>query len=233
MLDRVIDNLRSRGFDTLTVNVHHFASQITDFLSSRYPEADIAVSDESERLLDTGGALLHAAPHLRRSDIAGGVLVHNVDILSSAPLENLMQAHRESGADMTLMVSSRESSRALLWDEDSQLRGWRNNASGQTRLRSAGTLGDMPSASADPASSLPLRPYAFSGIYVFGPRVLEEMERRHTPDTPFSIIDFMLDEAPGLDIRACLIETPDLIDIGKPDTLRRANLSFGSGTVSI
>lgn len=249
MLGRVMDNLISRGFDTFTVNIHHFGDQIIDYIEKEYPETDIAISDERDLLLDTGGALRHASTLLRRSEISGGVLVHNVDILSNAPLEELMRKHRESGADMTLMVSSRPSTRVLLWDEENRLRGWMNLSTGETRLRRISsaitqevadisyTVADIIQAGADnastvtdsgenPEASADLRHLAFSGIYVVGPRVFSTLESEYSPNTPFSIIDFMLEKAQDLDIRAAVIETPDLIDIGKPDTLHRANLSF-------
>ncbi len=231
MLQRVIANLHLRGFDTLTVNIHHFGDQIIDFLSSEYPDAGIAVSDERDLLMDTGGALRHAAPLLRRADISEGVLVHNVDILSDAPLEELMKKHRESGADLTLMVSKRDSSRALLWDDHWQLRGWCNHTTGERRLRKQNVKNPVDDDAAAMTSYIAiaegaLRPLAFSGIYVAGPRVLEVMEERYKVSEPFSIIDFLLSGAADLDIRAAVIETPGLIDIGKPDTLRRANLSF-------
>lgn len=249
MLGRVLDNLLKRGFDTLTVNIHHFGNQIIDFVEKEYADTGIAVSDERDLLRDTGGALRHAASLLRRSDISGGVLVHNVDILSDAPLEELMRQHRESGADMTLMVSSRPSTRVLLWDEENRLRGWMNLSTGETRLRRISSaitqeVADISSTGADiiPArgdnastvtdsgenseTSADLRHLAFSGIYVVGPRVFSTLESEYSANTPFSIIDFMLEKAQDLDIRAAFIETPDLIDIGKPDTLHKANLSF-------
>lgn len=89
MLERVIDKLRSQGFDYIVVNVHHFPEQIVDFLRQRDLGVKIAVSDESDRLLDTGGAIMKAEELLRFSD--GPVLVHNVDILSDADLRGLMQ----------------------------------------------------------------------------------------------------------------------------------------------
>ena len=91
MLERVIDKLRSQGFDYIVVNVHHFPEQIVDFLRQRDLGVKIAVSDESDRLLDTGGAIMKAEELLRFSD--GPVLVHNVDILSDADLRGLMQRH--------------------------------------------------------------------------------------------------------------------------------------------
>ncbi len=61
MLERVIIKLRDEGFCRIVVNVHHFAGQVKDFLSSRSFGVEIAVSDESESLLDTGGAIVKAA----------------------------------------------------------------------------------------------------------------------------------------------------------------------------
>ena len=47
MLERVIAGLRDQGFGDIVVNVHHFASQITDFLASRDFGVKIKVSDFS------------------------------------------------------------------------------------------------------------------------------------------------------------------------------------------
>ncbi|MDE7160653.1 MAG: NTP transferase domain-containing protein [Muribaculaceae bacterium] len=208
MLSRVMDNLHARGFDDVTVNVHHFADQIRDYLSARYPDAKI--SDETSLLLDTGGAILHAAPLLDLKE-RESVLVHNVDILSSAPLEELALSHARSGADITLMVSSRESSRRLLFERDMRLGGWIDTRTGKTKPA------DLPDRD-------DLRPLAFSGIYMISGAAIEAMGRIYGEGTPFSIIDFFLHPDHGLDIRGTIMETPDLIDIGKPDTLCRANL---------
>lgn len=63
LLRRVVENLAGAGVDRIVVNVHHFASQITDYLKqNRNFGLDIRISDESERLLDTGGGIRHAEP---------------------------------------------------------------------------------------------------------------------------------------------------------------------------
>ena len=48
MLERVLVNLRESGFDDVVVNVHHFADQVTDFLSSHDFGIRVRVSDERE-----------------------------------------------------------------------------------------------------------------------------------------------------------------------------------------
>ncbi|MCH5216741.1 MAG: NTP transferase domain-containing protein, partial [Muribaculaceae bacterium] len=81
MLQHVILRLKGFGFDDLVINVHHFANQIIDFLNTNDNfGVKIAISHEEDELLDTGGAILHAASLLGDNE---PVLVHNVDILSN------------------------------------------------------------------------------------------------------------------------------------------------------
>ena len=205
MLERVILRLREQGFTRIVVNVHHFGGQIVEFLESRDFGIDIAVSDETDRLLDTGGAILHAA----RLFEPGPVLVHNVDILSNADLGTLMEAHCDSEADSTLLVSDRESSRKLIFDADMGLRGWRNLKEDIYRPEAFEMKGGY-------------REYAFSGIHVAGERMISEM-RRIERDEKFSVIDFLLSREQDCCVRGYLQGNLQLIDIGKPETLNIAS----------
>lgn len=209
MLERVIENLRKEGFDRIVVNVHHFSSQIKDFLESRDFGVDIQVSDETECLLDTGGGILHASRLFRPEP----VLVHNVDILSNAGLGRLMRAHEESGADSTLLVSDRESGRKLVFDGDMSLRGWHNVRDGSYRPD-----GFVPEEG--------MTDYAFSGIHVVGERMLDEM-RRICRCPRFSVIDFLLSRDHRCDVRGYMQAGLKLIDIGKPETLKTASEKGG------
>lgn len=204
MLERVIMRLKDQGFGKIVVNVHHFADQIEAFLSANDFGVEIAVSDERGLLLDTGGAILHAAPLFD----SGPVLVHNVDILSNADLSGLVRVHTLSGADSTLLVSGRKSSRKLIFDEGMRLCGWH----------------DLKENVYKPEEFIwkeGCREYAFSGIHVVGERALEEMRRRE-PEPKFSIIDFLLSSRHKCKVRGYLQEGLELIDIGKPETLERA-----------
>ena len=209
MLERVILRLKDEGFGRIVVNVHHFGGKIEDFLRSKDNFGlDIRISDERELLRDTGGGILYAMPMLGEDDEP--FLVHNVDILSDASLRGLMENHKGSGAGATLLVSGRESSRRLLF-RDGGLCGWKNENSGEYK----------------PAGYLPEeddRAYAFSGIHVMSPRMVRrEMERQGRQDAPFSVIDFYLSSIGHMAVRGEVAERLQLIDIGKPETLARAN----------
>lgn len=212
MLLRVAQKLSSQGFNELILNVHHFSDQIIDFVKSGNLEAcRVDISDETEELLDTGGGILNAE-NLLTAD-GRPFLVHNVDILSNADLIALYDAHVKSGRDITLLVSERESSRKLIFSpDDYELKGWRNESTGETR----------PAAMNMDADDVAL---AFSGIYVMSVSVFNAM-RQCGFSGKFPIMDFFLAPGSGLKIGAVRQDDLEIIDIGKPETLQRANLSF-------
>ena len=51
MLERVILGLKGFGVDRFVINVHHFASQVVDFIESKEFGVEILISDESDCLL--------------------------------------------------------------------------------------------------------------------------------------------------------------------------------------
>lgn len=213
MLERVILRLKGEGFEEITVNVHHFADQIVDFLSNHDFGVKINVSDESDALLDTGGGILKAAPLLTADEKP--FLVHNVDILSDAPLSDLMARHIESGRDISLVTSKRESSRQLLFDSSSSLSGWHNVRTGQYRPE-----GFEPDES--------VHENAFSGIYIVNPGVLKDLYdyRCEIRSGTFPIMDYFLSRIRKINIGEMKLESLRLIDIGKPDTLSEAQAFF-------
>lgn len=210
MLERVIEKLSKSGFDGIVVNVHHFADQIIDFLRQKDFGITVSVSDESDALLDTGGGILKAADML-----AGGpFLVHNVDILSNASLEDLMDFHVREGNDITLLTSGRDSTRKLMFGSDGSLRGWHDLRNDTYRPASA-------------AMEPGLESEAFSGIYVMGENALKALAvydaRRDRPGTGFPVMDFFLSFPEGLRVARYNVPELTLLDIGKPASLARAS----------
>ncbi len=142
LLWHVIMKLKDSGFERIVVNVHHFAQQIIDYLAANQNFGlDIRISDESEKLLETGGGIKKALPLF---DPHSPILIHNVDILSNVDLSQL-------DVDVpTLVVSERKTKRYLQFDESMQLIGWKNIETGEVKGREGRSL-------------------AFSGIHVFHP----------------------------------------------------------------
>ena len=213
MLGRVLTRLKDEGFVEVVGNVDLFSGQIVDFLLAHDFGLRVRVSDESGRLLDTGGGLLQAAKML--VDSGAPFLVHNVDILSDAPLAELMKIHRESGRDISLVTSGRESTRKLVFDTDGNLRGWHNLTTGEYKPE-----GFHPAPGDHEA--------AFSGIYIVGPSVKGQLAAYsgRIGDDRFPVMDFFLDAAKKNNIGEIKLDKLNLIDIGKPDTLRQAEGLF-------
>ncbi|MBT6005709.1 MAG: NTP transferase domain-containing protein, partial [Prolixibacteraceae bacterium] len=61
MLQHAIERLKNEGIDEIVVNVHHFSELVAQFLSENNFGIPIHISDESDKLLDTGGGLKKAA----------------------------------------------------------------------------------------------------------------------------------------------------------------------------
>ena len=203
LLAIIIERLRNAGVEEIVINIHHFGEQILDYLSNNDFGVNISVSDERESLLDTGGGLKKAVPLFSSSNEP--ILLHNVDILSNADIALFYEKSSTQAA--TLLVSSRKTSRYLLFDENNCLRAWQNVMTGEVRT---------PYADIDLGR---LRPYAFSGIHCFSPCLFPFME---SFAKRFSLIDFYLQVCDKVDIK-CEVQ-PDLrmLDVGKIDTLERA-----------
>lgn len=207
MLGRVINRLKDAGVTRIVVNVHHFAGQIEEYIEAndRFG-CDILISDERDRLLDTGGGLRKAARWLEGGE---PVILHNADILTDMELLPMLAEHRRTGADATLLVAERKSSRALLFNDESRMRGWRNMTDGRT----------LPEGL--PGADL-LVPKAFGGVHIIGPAVLEEIMKRPCGE-PFSITPFYVETASTLDIRGYEPDRPYYwFDVGRMETLAEA-----------
>ncbi len=62
LLDRSLDVLKAGGVGRIVVNVHYLADRIEAHLRFRKTGFDIAISDERDRLLETGGGIARALP---------------------------------------------------------------------------------------------------------------------------------------------------------------------------
>lgn len=203
MLERVVEKMHDAGIEDITINVHHFSSQIINFIRGK--KWKVNISDETGQLLETGGGLLNAIQFLKGNE---PVLVHNVDILSNADFLRLERDHFNNDADATLLVSDRKSSRKLIFDPHMSLIGWHSLNNEEYR----------PENFHPAETDLEL---AFSGIYIISPVLLSKMVLTGWAGK-FSIMDYFLSTLHENRFKGYLQQDLDLIDIGKPDSLDRA-----------
>ena len=233
-----IDKLKQAGINDIIVNVHHFPDMIIDYLRENDNfGCNIHISDEREQLLDTGGGLLKAWSTFAPNE---PILAINVDIVSDINFQDVINqsqilnlkskiSNLKSKILALLIVKSRETQRYLCFDENNNLCGWMNIATGETRPSSFHHSGEAGSLSA--ASSFRL--LAFSGMQLLSPAALpllqaynsslseasplsERSSRLNPSFNKFSIIDFYLyvvEHHLG-DLRALEIDVP-LLDVGK------------------
>lgn len=243
MLEHVILKLKAAGVDELVINIHHFANQILAFLEANNNFGiKIQISDETENLLDTGGGLEKASKIMfskktvedlldktyenameqlekgyKNQHVMQGILdslqeecylIHNVDIISNFSLEDIVYYHQHSGLSMyaTLLVSKRATSRYLLFDEEDLLVGWINKETNETK-----PVGFHYEEGK-------YKEYAYSGIQVVSPMLFNYM-----PKGKYSIIDFYLSMCHKMKIQCFVEDDLKLIDIGKPETLEKAD----------
>ena len=206
LLYHVIRKLAGAGYDSLVVNIHHFPEQIRKYLSDNDFGIPIDISDESGRLLETGGAILHARRFLE--GCREPFLVHNVDIVSDLDLA-WFRSQTRPDALSTLLVSERQTRRYLLFDDDMRLVGWTDIATGEVR---------SPYPGLDPDGC---RRYAFSGIHNISPAVFGAFRDLDVPDR-FPVMDFYLQACAKYPVYGVPAPSLTLVDVGKIESLAEA-----------
>jgi NDP-sugar pyrophosphorylase family protein len=206
LLDLQINKLKVEGFNQIIINVHHFADQIKNYLKqNNFFDCNIEISDESQKLLDTGGGLKKASHFF--SD-GKPFLVYNVDILSNISLNKLMDFHLGSKSLATLAVQKRESSRKFLFDKSNTLCGWMNDKSGEKIITSE--------------EQSEFFPYSFSGVQIVDPKII-----KYFPDkNVFSLIELYLTAAKKEKIFGYIHSEDDWMDLGKIENLNQAESIF-------
>lgn len=212
MLCRVIEKVESIGVNALVINVHHHADVIESYLKKNDNFGlDIRISDERKKLLDTGGGVLAAMQLLEGSE---PILLHNADILTDFDIREMLNAHVDSGSDVTLLTSERTTSRYLLFDKDGVMRGWKNEKTGEVKPAGLDESG--------------LEKLAFGGVHIISPAVFPLLEAyRDEHGDVFSITPFYVENCGKLKIKSYRpTEKYRWIDVGKPETLAKARQMF-------
>ena len=230
LLQWQIEKLKAAGITDIVVNVHHFPDLIIDYLRENDNfGCRIAVSDERDMLLETGGGLRHAkqllasSPHrliassptslpLQGESEGAPILVCNVDILSNIDIPTLLRAYNPNEMGV-VVVYPRETQRYLVFDETHRLCGWTNIATGEVRGEEAIRRGGEEV----------MKKLAFSGMQVLNPRIFDYMDKVvEQKGDKFSLIDLYLSIAEKEILRAYIPENYRTMDMGKITQLSEA-----------
>ena len=172
MIELVIKKLISIGVREIIINVHHFANQIINFLNTNNNFGiKIEISDESDKLLDTGGGLKKASWFF---DTNEPFILHNTDIISDIDLLDMIAFHKNNNALATLAVRKRESNRYFLFNNNFDLCGWENIKTTEKIISKKSTL---------------LNQFAFSGIHIINPIIFNYLNQT----CKFSIVNSYLE----------------------------------------
>ncbi len=204
LLQRNIEYLVSFGFSDIIINVHHFAEQILSTLKKNDGfGANIFISDEEDKVLETGGGLLKAKHFFDDEPFA----LMNVDVLTDLDLSAMLKQHIEFKSTATLAVTSRVSSRYFLFSEQGLLCGWKNDKTHEQKM------------SRDEKG---YQHRAFSGIHIISPELFTLIAFKGK----FSIVDVYLHVSTSHAVSAFDHSGGKFIDVGKPESVLQAENLF-------
>lgn len=160
MLDYTLQRLQKGGVQEAVVNVHYLAD-LVEVHAKKFQGMAVAISDERDELLETGGGVKKALPHLGNQPF----LVTNSDSLwiegVRPNLETMAEAWNPEKMDILLLMVPSVNSVGYTGKGDFTM-----DVEGVLKRRVERTVA----------------PYVYSGTAIFKPEVFED-----TPDGPFSL----------------------------------------------
>lgn len=161
LMEYALEQLEDNQVKNIVVNVHYLADQIESWLKDS-DRTNIAISDERQELLETGGGVVKAKKQL--GDSAFFVLNSDafwIDRKDTSTLANMRAAFDDDKMDFLLLLSSHEQSVGY-------------DGKGDFFIADDGRVKRRGQAAT--------APYVFAGCYMIHPRVLEDC-----PSGPFSM----------------------------------------------
>jgi MurNAc alpha-1-phosphate uridylyltransferase len=114
LIDHMLDRFAVAGLDTAVVNIHHHADQLEAHLATRRAPK-IVISDERAKLLDQGGGIRKALPHLGNAPF---FLCNTDSFWIEGPEANLPRfaaAWDKEKMDILLLVAATSASVGVDW----------------------------------------------------------------------------------------------------------------------
>ena len=160
LIDHCLDHLRAAGVRKAVVNVHYLADALEAHLR-KTRDLEIAISDERELLMETGGGLVKALPQI---DCDPFLAVNSDNLWVDGPMDSLRllaSNWREDRMDALLLLVPLARANCHNGQGDFHM-----NAAGALRRKRRGTVA----------------PFVFTGIQMVSKRLFEG----ELPDGPFS-----------------------------------------------
>ena len=205
LLQRNIEYLQQYGITDVVVNVHHFPDQIIEAIKANKGwGSNIAISNESSEVLETGGGLLKAQHFFKNEE---RFLSINVDVLTDLNLHEFIKAHHARLPLVSFAVSQRSSSRNILFNNAHRMCGWKNNNTGEERIV-------IPQEN--------LQPYAYSCVVMYESAIFKNI----TQTGKFSVMETFLQLAPQHLITGYIHSGDKWVDVGRPESVAVAESMF-------
>ena len=203
LIDHCFDRLRAAGVRKAVVNVHYLADALEAHLSTRVQGIEIAVSDEREQLLETGGGLVKALPLI---DADPFLVVNSDNLWVDGPVDSLrLLASNWDEARMDALLLLVPLARAQCHKGQGD---FHMNPAGVLRRRKAGAVA----------------PFVFTGIQIVSKRLLAGTH----PQGPFSTNIFW-DQAISAGRLFGVGHQGLWFDVGAPENIRKTEEVLAGG----
>ncbi|WKL58223.1 nucleotidyltransferase family protein [Asticcacaulis sp. ZE23SCel15] len=189
LIDHMIDRLIAAGVTRCVVNVHYFADRLEAHVKAR-TDVEIVISDEREKLLETGGGLKKARPLLGDEPI----FVANIDSVwiednDGAAMADMAARWDPERMDAILMLAQMQRSSGF-------------DGAGDFILSDDGRISFRGSANA--------APYNYMGVHITKPDIAD-----HVTDDAFSLSPIWREKAVSGRLYGCVMYG-DWMHVGDP-----------------
>ena len=202
LLDHVLDHLKTAGVRRAVINVHYLPEQIEAHLKRDSHGLDIAISDERDVLLETGGGLVKAAPMI---DCDPFLAVNSDNFWIDGPADTLrLLASHWDGERMDALL--------LLVP---QARAYNHRGLGDFHMDRAGRIRRR--------AHRRVAPFVFTGIQMLSKRLLDG-----APEGPFST-NILWDKAIAEARAFGAVHQGLWFDVGTPQSIGRTEALINHG----
>jgi MurNAc alpha-1-phosphate uridylyltransferase len=203
LIDHVFQRLAAAGVERAVVNVHYLADALVEHLGGRFEGIEVVISDERQRLMETGGGLVQARDLLGDEPV---VVVNSDNLWVDGPVDaiRLLAARWDDTAmDALLLMIPLARAHNFRGPGDFHLGG---DGRVTARRRPGGVA-----------------PFAYTGVQILHPRVI-----RDWPEGPFST-NLFWDRALESERLYGQVHQGMWFDVGTPEAIPRTEALLADG----